>query len=73
MVIVGIRPCLESSRIINHLVINPDKGGRPPRERRRRGTKSVSGGFLAQDKDRELIVVTSLSLNVIKVDRVRVI
>lgn len=37
--------CLVSSVRINHLGIKPDKGGRPPNERRLRGVSKARRGF----------------------------
>lgn len=37
--------------------MKPESGGRPPRERRRRGVRAVSAGVLAQVVARVLILV----------------
>lgn len=52
--------------------INPDRGGRPPRERRIKGVMAVRAGVFAQEEARELMLVELLILNVVKAENVMV-
>lgn len=49
MVAVSGSSCLVNSCKISHLGINPERGGRPPRDNKMRGVKAVRMGVLAQD------------------------
>lgn len=60
---VGASPCLVSSCRISHFGMKPVNGGRPPRDRRRRGASAVSAGAFAQEEARVLIFVAAPSLN----------
>jgi len=64
MVAVRGSPCFVSSCRISHLGMKPVKGGRPPKERRERGTRAVRTGALAQEVARVFMLVALLSLKV---------
>jgi len=49
---------------MSHLGMNPVRGGRPPRERRERGTRAVRVGALDHEVASALMVVTLLILKV---------
>lgn len=55
-----------SSCRISHLGRKPERGGRPPRERRVMGKRAVRRGAFDQEVPRELMVVALLSLSVRK-------
>lgn len=50
--------------------MNPDRGGRPPKERRIKGVVAVRTGVLAHEAASVLTVVEELDLKIIKVERV---
>lgn len=58
MVAVRGSPCLVSSFRIIHLGIKPERGGRPPRERRTMGRREVITGALVQEVARAFRVRT---------------
>ncbi len=70
---VKARSCLASSWRISHFGIKPESGGRPPRERRRRGVRAVSAGVLAQVVARVLILVALFRWNTRNVEKVMII
>lgn len=67
---VGARSCLAISCRINHLGINPVRGGRPPRDSRIMGVIAVTMGALAHEAAIILTVVVLLILNVRKAENV---
>lgn len=72
--VAGIaRFCLVSSCKINHFGINPESGGRPPRESRVIKVITVRRGDLTVEMAIELILVESKSLKRRKVVRVIII
>lgn len=73
MVAVRGNPCLVSSCRINHLGINPERGGSPPRESRMRGVRAVRIGVFAQDVAKVFIVKEWLFLNTRNMDSVIII
>lgn len=50
--------------------INPERGGRPPKESRTRGVIAVSAGVLAQEAANVFTVVAELVLKIINVEKV---
>lgn len=50
--------------------MKPVKGGRPPRERRERGTRAARAGALAQEVARALTLVAALRFRVKKTEEV---
>lgn len=50
--------------------MNPESGGRPPRDIRIRGVKAISVGILVEEMARVLILVELLSLNTRKIEKV---
>lgn len=50
--------------------MKPVRGGRPPRDKSRRGTKAVMAGVLAQEVARALMVVVLFRIKVRNVDDV---
>lgn len=71
-VAVRARSCLVSSCRISHFGMNPESGGKPPRERRIRGVRAVSAGALVQEVASALMLVALLSLNTRNVEKVMV-
>lgn len=69
-VAVRARSCLVSSCRISHFGMNPERGGRPPKESRRRGVRAVSMGVLVQEVARALMLVALFSLNTRNVEKV---
>jgi len=50
--------------------MKPDRGGRPPKERRIKGVMVVRTGVLAHEAASALTVVEELDLKIIKVEKV---
>lgn len=63
-VAVAGRPCFDNSCKINHLGINPVRGGRPARDRRTRAVVAERIGPFDQAVTRVLIFVVASALNV---------
>lgn len=64
------RACFVNSCRISHLGMNPDKGGRPPRDSTIRGNKAVRIGALDQEVASEFIVVEPVVRKVMKAEAV---
>jgi len=64
---------LVSSCKISHLGMNPDRGGRPPKDSTIKGKKAVSAGALDHEVANEFIVVELLLLRVMKAEVVMII
>lgn len=74
MTVAGIiKFCLVSSCKISHFGIKPDRGGRPPRERRVMRAIMESKGDFDEDEEIELILVELSVLNRRKVVEVIII
>lgn len=58
---------MASSCRISHFGMNPDSGGRPPRERRARAAVVAIMGVFDQLVDSVLIFVVCISLNVMNI------
>ena len=58
------RSCFVSSWRINHLGMNPVRGGRPPRESRTSGIRAVRIGVFVQEIARALMVVALFILKI---------
>lgn len=69
---VGARSCLVSSCRISHFGIKPVSGGRPPRDRRRRGARAVRAGAFVQEVARVLMLVALFNLNTRNAERVMI-
>lgn len=67
---VSPRVCFVNSCRISHFGMNPVSGGRPPKERRRRGVRAVRAGAFVQEVARAFIVVALLILKVKKTENV---
>lgn len=67
---IGARSCLVNSWRISHFGKNPVRGGRPPRDKRIRGTEAVRAGILAQEVDKELICVVRINMKEEKSEKV---
>lgn len=59
-----------SSVIISHFGVNPDSGGRPPRDRRMVAIKGIVMGCLFHDKDTELIVMCGAVMSIKNIEAV---
>lgn len=59
-----------NSRMIIHLGMKPDSGGRPPRDNIRARMTEVINGNLFHTWERDRVVVDVFSINSINVDRV---
>ena len=68
----GARSCLVNSWRISHFGINPVRGGRPPNDRRIRGTRDVRAGAFAQEVASMLMFVALFNLNTRNVDDVMI-
>lgn len=66
---IKARPCLVNSAKISHLGINPESGGRPPRDNRIRGVMALRAGDLAHEIARALMFVELFILNTINVEK----
>lgn len=55
---------------MSHLGANPDRGGRPPKERRIRGERAATTGVFVQEVARVFTFVVLLSLNIMKAEEV---
>ena len=64
------RSCFVNSWRIIHLGMKPERGGRPPRERRIIGAIAVKAGVLAQEAASVFTVVEELVLKIRKVEKV---
>lgn len=59
-----------NSVIMSHLGINPESGGRPPRDRRMVAIRGTVMGCLFHDKEIELIVVCEAFMSIRNIEAV---